>query len=537
MSSDHEQTPVRASRIGIIGAGISGIAAAKELSSYAPIVFEATGSIGGVWKHCSFASTKLQTPRCDFEFSDYPWPERDNESFPSHVEILDYLHGYAAHFDVLKYVQYNSRVVEIRYVGEHATSSMPRRDDGLLNSSEYGSLLKGQPVWEVAVETGPSKTIQWYAFEFILMCIGKYGDVPRMPVFPRNRGREEFQGEVLHTMDYARLDEDGAKNLLRGKKVAVVGYKKSAIDLAVECAEANQGPEGQACTMVIRTLHWTVPSYWIWGLPFYLFYSTRSSQFLHEKPDQNLLWTLLCPLLSPVRRAISKFIESYLVWKLPLVKYGLKPDHPFEEDYASCQMAILPENFFSEADKGKIQFKRAPSRWWFWSRGIEFEDGSKLEADVVILATGYDGKQKLQSLLAEPFRSLVVDSSGVMPLYRGTIHPMIPNMAFVGYVESVSNLHTAELRCKWLAQLVNDKFKLPPVEAMIRQVTQEMEVMKRTTRFYKRHCISTFSINHSDELCREMGWTPWRKSNWLSEAFSPYSSQDYADQKADKKDD
>lgn len=83
--------------------------------------------------------------------------------------------------------------------------------------------------------------LQWYAFEFIVMCIGKYGDVPRMPDFPRNKGREVFQGEVLHTLDYARLDEDGTKNLLRGKKVAVVGYKKSAIDVAMECAEANQG--------------------------------------------------------------------------------------------------------------------------------------------------------------------------------------------------------------------------------------------------------------------------------------------------------
>lgn len=160
MSSDHKQTLVRTSRIGIIGAGISGIAAAKELLSYNPTVFEATGSIGGVWKHCSFASTKLQTPRCDFEFSDYPWPERDNVSFPSHVEILDYLHGYATHFDVLKYVKYNSRVVEIRYVGEHATSTLPQHDHGMLSSSEYGSLLKGQPVWEVAVETGPSETVQ-----------------------------------------------------------------------------------------------------------------------------------------------------------------------------------------------------------------------------------------------------------------------------------------------------------------------------------------------------------------------------------------
>lgn len=135
------------SKIGIIGAGISGIATAKQLRHYDPLVFEATNSIGGVWKHCSFNSTKLQTPRCDFQFSDYPWPERDDASFPSHVELLDYLHGYAVHFDVLKYIKFNSKVVEIRHLGDRDTA---RVSD---TAGEYGSLLKGHPVWEVAVET------------------------------------------------------------------------------------------------------------------------------------------------------------------------------------------------------------------------------------------------------------------------------------------------------------------------------------------------------------------------------------------------
>lgn len=106
-----------------------------------------------------------------------------------------------------------------------------------------------------------------------------------------------------------------------------------------------------------------------------------------------------------------------MLWKLPLQKYGLKPDHPFEEDYASCQMAIMPENFFSEADKGKILFKRA-SNWWFSKEGIEFDDDTKLEADVVVLATGYDGKKKLKAILPEPFRTLLEYPSGIMPLYR-----------------------------------------------------------------------------------------------------------------------
>uniref|UniRef100_A0A803QT82 Flavin-containing monooxygenase n=1 Tax=Cannabis sativa TaxID=3483 RepID=A0A803QT82_CANSA len=287
------------------------------------------------------------------------------------------------------------------------------------------------------------------------------------------------------------------------------------------------GPEGKPCTMVVRTLHWTVPHYWIWGLPFFLFYSTRSAQFLHERPNQSILRVLLCSLFSPLmRQAVSKFIESYLLKKLPLEKYGLKPEHPFVEDYASCQMALMPEKFFPEADKGKIVFKKA-SNWWFWEKGIEFEDKSKIEADVVVLATGYDGKKKLKAIIPEPFRSLLDYPSGLIPLYRGTIHPLIPNMGFVGYVESISNLHSSELRSIWLSRLVDKKFKLPAVSTMLERTLKEVEVMKRTTRFYKRNCISTYSINHSDEICEEMGWNAWRKKTWLSEAFSPYRSQDY----------
>ena len=80
-------------------------------------------------------------------------------------------------------------------------------------------------------------------------------------------------------------------------------------------------------------------------------------------------------------------------------------------------MAIMPENFFSEAEKGKILFKKA-SKWWFWNGGIEFEDNSRLEADVVVLATGFDGKRKLKTILSEPFCSLLEYPSGVIPLYR-----------------------------------------------------------------------------------------------------------------------
>jgi dimethylaniline monooxygenase (N-oxide forming) len=100
-----------------------------------------------------------------------------------------------------------------------------------------------------------------------------------------------------------------------------------------------------------------------------------------------------------------------------LEKYGLKPEHPFVEDYASCQMAIMPENFFNEVENGKIMFKKA-SKWWFCNEGIEFEDNTKVEADLVILATGFEGKKKVKTILPEPFCSLLECPSGLIPLYR-----------------------------------------------------------------------------------------------------------------------
>lgn len=74
-----------------------------------------------------------------------------------------------------------------------------------------------------------------------MICTGKYGDVPKIPEFPHDKGPEIFKGKVLHTLDYSKLDDEGTTQLLKGKRVAVIGYKKSAIDLATECAEANQG--------------------------------------------------------------------------------------------------------------------------------------------------------------------------------------------------------------------------------------------------------------------------------------------------------
>nr|CAB3491508.1 unnamed protein product [Digitaria exilis] len=512
------------STVAIIGGGISGLAAAKQLARHDPVVFEATPSVGGVWQDCVYHSTRLQTPRQNFRFSDYPWSDPDGPTFPAHDEVIGYLEGYADRFDLWRFIMLGTKVVAVNFLGGGAADGFTA---GLWSGTGTRP-LNGDPMWEVGVATEGSDTIQWYKFEFVVMCTGKYGDVPRMPALPPGKGPEVFKGKMMHSLEYCKLSERETVELVTGKKVVVVGYRKSAVDLALECAP-YAGKGGGTCTMVVRTPQWMLPSYSIWGLPFFLFYSTRFSQLLYDRPNQGLLRWILCRLMAPLRVGVSKFIESYLTWKLPLSKYGLKPPHPFLESYASCQMAILPDGFFEMADQGLIRFERASS-WCFSEDGVVLEDGTEVEADLVFLATGFEGLDKLRAVLPEPFRCLIVNKSGMMPLYRGTIHPLIPGMAFVGYVESVSNLHTSELRCRWLAGLLEGRFALPGVEEMLGHVDSEAEAMRLTTRFYRRHCISTFSIHDSDSMCADLGNRVYRKGSWLAEFFSPYNNQDYKEE-------
>jgi dimethylaniline monooxygenase (N-oxide forming) len=222
------------SRVAIIGGGISGLAAARQLAPHDPVVFEATASVGGVWKHCAYRTTRLQTPRPDYEFSDYPWRNREDPTFPTHAEIVEYLEGYADEFGLWRYIALGSKVVDVKFLGGRAAGFTELW-------SGTGEALQGKPMWEVGVATAGSDDVRYYQFEFVVMCAGKYGDVPRMPVFPPGKGPEVFRGQVMHSLDYCKLNEEETVELMRGKKVVVVGYKKSAIDLALECAEANQG--------------------------------------------------------------------------------------------------------------------------------------------------------------------------------------------------------------------------------------------------------------------------------------------------------
>ena len=106
-------------RTAIIGAGIGGLLACKYLlqKGFNPIIFEAEDGVGGLWRH-TIESTRLQSKKESFQFSDFPWRSSVKDEYPDNQQVLQYLRSYAEHFDIIPCIRFNSKVIDIEYVGE-----------------------------------------------------------------------------------------------------------------------------------------------------------------------------------------------------------------------------------------------------------------------------------------------------------------------------------------------------------------------------------------------------------------------------------
>jgi len=479
-------------RIAVIGGGISGIAAARVLlaSGHDVVVYERGDSLGGVWTVC-YPDVRLQNIAEHYRLADFPWPFAP-DLHPTREQILAYLRAAVAHYRI-----------DLR----------PRHDVLAMRELAGG--------WELDIRAPHSTLVE--RFDYAVVAVGQYTGEQHSLALP---GRERFAGRVLTDRDVHDLDQ------LDGARVVVVGMGKSAVDMATFAAE-----RGARVDHVFRAPRWLLPRK-LGGIHMANVVFTRASTvmlpaWVHPGAGERLLHARLRPLVDGFWAMIGALVRLqngvHGLHRDPEVRRRMAllrptPPVPFEMRSAS---ALAPDRYFPFVIDGRIEPHRGEPAG-FNERALLLADGRELEADLVVLSTGFTAPRF--PFLPPHHRALLEQEPDGAQLYRHLLHPRIPRLAFAGYNHGFLHVPTVEVATLWLCALLRGDLELPSSLEMDRQI-EEVRAWKREHILFEpsRSCATNTRFHqYLDVLLGDLGLDPRRKSNPIAELVAPYTAADYA---------
>jgi dimethylaniline monooxygenase (N-oxide forming) len=471
-------------KIGIIGAGVGGLIAAKSFleEGYDCEVFERKGSLGGVWEN-GYHSLHLQLPKESYEFLDWPMPD-SYPTFPSCDQIVSYLNSYARHFRVFKKIQFNCHV-----------KALHRRE--------------GAKGWVLHIhDTKRDEEIE-KAFDLVVVSNGLYS-TPYTPRFPN---QEQFKGRIIHSS----LFQD--PELAQDTRVVVVGFGKSALDRVEDAAKV-----ASKVTLVFREAHWPVPRKFLDLLDNKYMISRFISAFLplyqHPGKWEKLLHDYGSWLVWGFWRTLEWMIRA----QFRLKSAGALPTERLERDIFTGDFVASPR-IYALLHSGKIHTEKASIKQ-FTPHGVELSNGVHVDADTVVLGTGWEYDC---SFLPTEHQS-TFEKDGLY-LYRHILHPAFPRIVFVGLASTFNNSLSDHLEARWLVALLKGDISLPDNASMLAEISQ-MKAWKRDVMPEQKSrgsMLQLHALHYHDELLRDLDIDCERKRNLVAEIFGAYLPADYKD--------
>ncbi|HEU4559085.1 MAG TPA: FAD-dependent oxidoreductase [Longimicrobium sp.] len=482
-------------RIGIVGAGLSGLVTARTLLDEGCLVtvFEKEDEVGGVWARSRrYPGLHTQNPRDTYAFSDFPMPAHYPD-WPSGEQVQAYLAAYADHFGVTPHVRLCTRVL----------AAEPRTDS--------------RPGWRVRV-ADQDGCEEAHDFDWLVVCNGVFSE-PFVPDLP---GREEFEaagGRVLHSSQVRGTE------VMEGKRVAVVGFAKSAADAA--CTAAGSA---SSATLVFRNALWKMPQYFFGRVHLKYVLTTRFSEALFRYRVPTAFERVLH---GPLRRGVRLFwrmIERSLRRRFAMDAHGLTPEVPIEE-FVGCTLSLASGGIYEHVREGRLQVRRGEPAA-LRPGALELADGGSVDADVVVFGTGF--RQEIP-FLPQWARDRIRGADGCFRLYRNILPLAVSRLAFVGYNSSLYSQLTSEIGARWLAEHMHGRLRLPREAEMRRRVEERLAWLKaeRPHAVGSGVCVVPFNFHYINELLADMGARTWRTRNRLREYLMPVDPSIYAGLKAE----
>ncbi|CAB4861897.1 unannotated protein [freshwater metagenome] len=420
----------------MIGAGSSGIAALKALRDrgFDATCYEASDRVGGNWVFENVNGMSACYRDLHINTSRLRMAYDD---LPMPQDYPDYPRHdqIAAYFDM--YVdQFDLRPL-IRF-----GTRVERADRG------------ADGVWTLTISGGETER-----FDALLVANGHHWD-PRWPE-PGFPGSETFTGRQMHAHDYRSPDD------LQGRDVVVLGMGNSAMDISVEASYV-----ARSVHLAARRGAHVVPKY-LFGKP----------------TDQLGAWMNPRIPFELRRRLVARLMKIYVG---DMSKYGLpEPDHGFGQAHPTVSGRIL-----DRITHGAITVH--PNIRRLDGDEVEFEDGTRVHADVVVYCTGYR--------ISFPFfdEGLISAPGNRIDLYRRVFHPEIPNVFFIGLLQPLGAvMPLSEAQGRWVADHLAGGYALPPAGEVRRFIVQDLAAMQRRYVASKRHTIQVDFDDYLYELEHE----------------------------------
>ena len=362
-------------KIAVIGGGISGIAAAQILkkNGFRPIVFERSAKPGGVWA-TAYPDVHLQNLYNHYHLSDFPWPFKP-DFHPSGRQILNYLE------QAIEKLQLDVRL-------RHEVSKLTENSQG----------------WLVACSNGAEEQ-----FDYVIISNGQY---TQRKVRPSFENESYFKGRIMTELEVKDLD------VFKDKRVAVIGFGKSALDMST-FATGNAA----AVHHVFRTPRWLLPER-IFGMHFTrALFNRFGTVMMRSWVQPTAMESFLHKRMKFVVMGFWKMIAGILKYELRKHGFGkgkaarqrlsvVTPKTALLNDLGS-KTALAPEKYLPLVANGKIIPHHACLKG-FSENEILLDNGEALPCDVALLCLGFDTPQF--PFLPQQYRDLLEKDNDVRVL-------------------------------------------------------------------------------------------------------------------------
>lgn len=403
----------------IIGAGLSGIGAAAHLRMRLPglsfAILERRAAMGGTWDLFRYPGVRSDSDMHTLGYRFRPWASDD--VLADGASIKQYVEETAAEYDLAAEVRYGHHVKAAAFDSASSTWTVTFEEEGAAGG--VGTMTAG----------------------FLWACSGYYDyDRPYSPELP---GLEDFTGHVVHPQFWPE-DLDYA-----GKRVVVIGSGATAVTLVPAMAA-----EAEKVTMLQRS-----PTY-ILSIPSRDPLGGLMRKVLPAKlAGAGARWrnVLLQAGLYQASRRLPKQVRAMIrkstAAQLP---QGYDIDTHFKPAYDPWdqRMCIVPDgDLFKAIRKGKAEIVTGHIAS-FAGSSIVLTDGTEIEADIVVTATGL-AMQMLGGI------ELSVDGQPTQAkdrlVYKGCMLDGVPNFAFViGYTNASWTLK-ADLVSEFVVRLLKER--------------------------------------------------------------------------------